>query len=193
MFQASTSFTSTDRSSTTCSSKKVSCIYMLSAHCQIPFSSVSLVPDNKYHFRPSLWSQITIQISLIFGSNATVSDMLYTFLAATCWYNDNSFALHLHMELELYQTTHQHYLLGASQIFISANDNWFTLYKCGLWCASLPDVWPRNKIWTQRVRSFSQFHCWCQSSIDRPPLQKWMDLHASNIWLTNSEGKANDG
>lgn len=26
-------------------------------------------------------------------------------------------------------------------IFISANNNWFTLYKCGLCCAWLPDVW----------------------------------------------------
>ena len=30
----------------------------------------------KYHFHPSLWSQITIQVSLIHVSNAAVSDML---------------------------------------------------------------------------------------------------------------------
>ena len=29
------------------------------------------------------------------------------------------------MELEVYQTTHQHYLLETSQIFISANDGLF--------------------------------------------------------------------
>ena len=119
--------------------------------------------------------------------------MLYTFWAATCWPNDNIFSLHLHMELEVYQTTHQHYLLGASQIFISANDNWFTLYKCSLWCASLPDVLPRYKILKQRVCAFYQFHLWCPSSIDWPPLQKWTELHVCNIWLATSKGKASDG
>ena len=154
---------------------------MLSAHCQIPFSSITLVPDNN------------IQGSLIFGSNAAVSDVLHSFWAATCWSNDNILS------------TSSSYGIGSISgnspalfvrsitilIFISANDNWFTF----VYAASVVHHYQMydNGIKSRHVVcAFSQFHLLYPSNINQPP-QKWINLHASHIWLTNFEHKANGG
>ena len=57
---------STDRTSSRCSSKK----WVASTRC---------LHIAKYHFHLSLWSQITVQGSLISGSNTAVSDVLHSF------------------------------------------------------------------------------------------------------------------
>ena len=95
----------TYRTSSRCSSKKL----VASTHC---------LYIDKYCFCPSLWSWITIQGSLIFGSNTAVSDMLYEFWAATCW--SDILKTYLHMKLEVYHTNQQHYLLGASKYWFSS-------------------------------------------------------------------------
>ena len=117
----------TYRTSSRCSSKKL----VASTHC---------LYIDKYCFCPSLWSWITIQGSLIFGSNTAVSDVVWILSCyLLIWYFE-----HLSSH-EIGGISYNSAALFVRSIkiliFISANNNWFTLYKCGLCCAWLPDVW----------------------------------------------------